>query len=252
MTTWEQERAAFTAAAGWFADTAAAARGHEEAPGLGEWSGRDLLGHTSRSLTTVEQYRREGGGPVEVTSAAGYFSALAEAMRAPGVAQRGRDAGAALGPDPAASVAALAERVVAPVASWAPARRGPRLRAGCCWRPPAHADLRADRPHLRPRGRPRAAAGAAGRCSSGAALLLRCRSAPQVPPRTAPGGAQHRHEGSNAAPEVHVSTHGRPLHTPPAGHGGRDGPPEAVAREWSGRRGAGPPVRRGRRPWWSA
>ena len=120
MTTWEQERAAFTAAAGWFADTAAAARGHEEAPGLGEWSVRDLLGHTSRSLTTVEQYRREGGGPVEVTSAAGYFSALAEAMRAPGVAQRGRDAGAALGPDPAASVAALAERVVALVGSWGP------------------------------------------------------------------------------------------------------------------------------------
>jgi len=120
MATWEETRAAFTAAAGWFVDTAASARGHEERPGLGEWSVRDLLGHTSRSLTTVEQYRRADGVRVDVASPVGYFHALAEAMRSPDVAQRGRDAGTALGPDPAAAVAGLAERVVALVASWGP------------------------------------------------------------------------------------------------------------------------------------
>lgn len=54
-------RDAFGAAARWFAETV-----HEldrppapwEAPALGEWSRRDLVGHTSRALLTVEQYLR--------------------------------------------------------------------------------------------------------------------------------------------------------------------------------------------------
>jgi len=113
--TWEQRRAAFCAAARWFVDTTTAVPGHEDAPGLGEWSVRDLVGHTSRSFTTVEEYLRAEPGPVGVSSTAEYFRVLAEAIRAPGVAQRGRDAGAALGPDLPGAVAALAERVVARV-----------------------------------------------------------------------------------------------------------------------------------------
>ena len=119
-TTWEQTREAFAAAATWFAGTTTAVHGHEDAPGLGEWSVRDLVGHTSRSLTTVEQYLRTAPGPVEVSSPAEYFRLLSEASRGPGVAQRGRDAGAALGPDLPGAVAALSERVVAQVLASSP------------------------------------------------------------------------------------------------------------------------------------
>jgi uncharacterized protein (TIGR03083 family) len=83
-----------------------------EAPGLGEWTVRDLVGHTSRSLLTVEEYLARPAASVEIASAAAYYRAIRHATAGPAVAQRGRDAGAALGADPVAAVAELVARVL--------------------------------------------------------------------------------------------------------------------------------------------
>jgi uncharacterized protein (TIGR03083 family) len=83
---------------------------------LGEWTVRDLVGHASRALLTVETYLGRPAAAVEVDSGVDYFRrALGSAGDAAAVAQRGRDAGAALGDDPARAVAALAQRVTARV-----------------------------------------------------------------------------------------------------------------------------------------
>ena len=89
-------------------------------PGLGEWDVRALVGHTSRALVTVEAYLSEGREPVEVEDPADYFLAVLgdpagsaeRAERDAAIAERGRQAGADLGDDPAAAVAELAERVI--------------------------------------------------------------------------------------------------------------------------------------------
>lgn len=80
--------------------------------GLGEWDVRALVGHTSRSLLTVETYLARPAASVEITSAATYFRAIREAAAGPGVVERGREAGAALGTDPVSAVAEVAARVV--------------------------------------------------------------------------------------------------------------------------------------------
>ncbi|ABS05597.1 uncharacterized protein (TIGR03083 family) [Kineococcus radiotolerans] len=108
---------AFAEAADWFVRTTALVGERWDRPGLGEWDVRALVGHTSRSLTTVETYLAQPAAAVEVDSAVGYFRATSALAAGPGVAQRGRDAGAALGADPAAAVAALAARVVPLVAA---------------------------------------------------------------------------------------------------------------------------------------
>lgn len=93
------------------------APGRFDGPGLGEWTLRDLVGHTSRALLTVEMYLARApetitlDGPVAYLAAAGATSVSEAGRRA--IAERGRDAGAALGPDPAASVLLIAERVTA-------------------------------------------------------------------------------------------------------------------------------------------
>lgn len=51
-----------------FLEVAASATGHDDGPGLGERSVRDLLGHTSRSPSTVETYldvASTDSGPVD-------------------------------------------------------------------------------------------------------------------------------------------------------------------------------------------
>lgn len=88
---------------------------------LGSWNVRDLIGHASRALTTIESYC---GRTVDSSSAAGpaqYFTRIGEAppgsdarrQRDTAIAERGREAGAGLGDNPAAAVRTLAERVVA-------------------------------------------------------------------------------------------------------------------------------------------
>ncbi len=108
---WEESRRAFADAADWFVRTAGVVGGRWDEPGLGEWDLRALVGHTSRSLLTVETYLGRPADTVEVASAADYFRATRATARGPEVAERGRAAGAALGADPAAAVAEIAGRV---------------------------------------------------------------------------------------------------------------------------------------------
>src|SRR5919206_3859297 len=120
---WDDSRQAFTAAAQWFVGTAALVGDRWARPGLGEWDVRALVGHTSRSLLTVEAYLARPAAAVELTSPGDYVRATRVVAADPAVAARGRDAGAALGDDPAAAVAGVAP----------PARRPRRGAAG---RPP--------------------------------------------------------------------------------------------------------------------
>jgi uncharacterized protein (TIGR03083 family) len=77
-------------------------------PALGEWSVRDLVGHAARSITLVGVYGSPevfAGDPAEMLTAAGYYQVAMRSIGDPGaVAQRGRDAGAALGDNPAALI----------------------------------------------------------------------------------------------------------------------------------------------------
>jgi uncharacterized protein (TIGR03083 family) len=85
-------------------------------PGLGDWTVRDLAGHASRALVTVENYLDPAATAVEpaLSGALDYFRDAASGVAdADAVAERGRQAGAALGDDPHATVAALAGRVLA-------------------------------------------------------------------------------------------------------------------------------------------
>jgi uncharacterized protein (TIGR03083 family) len=83
-----------------------------DGPGLAEWNLRSLVGHTSRSLITVETYLNQPVGTEEVLSPAAYYVAVA-GIDPKGVVGRGVAAGKALGDDPAELVDALATRVPA-------------------------------------------------------------------------------------------------------------------------------------------
>ena len=109
---WDDSRRAFADAAGWFVRTTALVGDRWAEPGLGEWDVRALVGHTSRSLLTVEAYLARPADSAEVPSAADYFRATRAMAADPTVTQRGRDAGTALGEDPGAAVAEIAARVV--------------------------------------------------------------------------------------------------------------------------------------------
>jgi hypothetical protein len=96
---WDDSRRAFADAAGWFVATTALVGDRWTAPGLGTWDVRGLVGHTSRSLLTVETYLARPAAAVDVPAPADYY------------------AGAALGEDPAAAVAEIAARVLPLVGS---------------------------------------------------------------------------------------------------------------------------------------
>ena len=115
--TWDDARRAFADAAQWFVATAALVGDAWDQPGLGEWDVRALVGHTSRSLLTVEAYLGQPAGAVEIGSAVEYYRATSAIASGPGVAERGRAAGEALGTEPASAVAAIAERVLPLVGS---------------------------------------------------------------------------------------------------------------------------------------
>ncbi|OHV31495.1 hypothetical protein CC117_26020 [Parafrankia colletiae] len=107
-------------------------------PALGQWTVRDLVGHTSRALSTIEAYlptavqatqEVQAGKPAdpaldayayELAGPADYYLAARAGLGDPAaVAERGRAAGRALGADPAGAVGALATRVLALVAATA-------------------------------------------------------------------------------------------------------------------------------------
>jgi uncharacterized protein (TIGR03083 family) len=90
-----------------------------ESPGLGAWTIRDLVGHTARSLVTIEAYIGNPSREVEVKGPAEYYRRTLAKSTPSEVAGRGRAAGRALGPEPAKEVAAIAARVL-PVVARAP------------------------------------------------------------------------------------------------------------------------------------
>jgi hypothetical protein len=107
-------RAAFREAAAWWVETVARIPADAwERPGLGEWSVRALVGHTSRSLLTVEAYLDAGATEFALTSPAAYYlQALPPGLDAAGITERGRQAGIALGDDPLGAIQALYARVM--------------------------------------------------------------------------------------------------------------------------------------------
>jgi hypothetical protein len=109
---WQDSRRAFTDAADWLVRTTQLVGGRWNEPALGEWDVRALVGHTSRSFLTVEAYLERPAGTVDLATAADYFRATGAVAASPAVAARGRDAGTALGPDPAAAVGEIAARVL--------------------------------------------------------------------------------------------------------------------------------------------
>ncbi|TSE00765.1 maleylpyruvate isomerase family protein [Skermania sp. ID1734] len=85
-----------------------------DGPGLGEWDVRSLVGHTARALVTVQTYLDRPASVEEITSPQGYYVAIKpvlarDSTAAAGIVERGRQAGADLGDDPAAAVAALCD-----------------------------------------------------------------------------------------------------------------------------------------------
>jgi hypothetical protein len=72
---------------------------------------RDLVGHASRSFLTVEAYLAQPAESVEVASPSDYYLATRAIAAGPDVAQRGRDAAAALGNDPVTTVREIGARV---------------------------------------------------------------------------------------------------------------------------------------------
>ena len=113
-TPWDDARRAFGDAAEWFVRTAGLVGDRWDRPGLGEWDIRALVGHTSRSLLTVETYLGRPAAAVDLSSPADYIRATrARAAADPAVTARGHEAGSALGSDPAAAVAEIALRVLA-------------------------------------------------------------------------------------------------------------------------------------------
>ncbi len=116
-----EQRATYALASFWFADLVDQVGSRGDEPGLGEWTVRDLVGHTSRALLTVETYlaaaRDAPNRSVDLAAAADYVVASRAGLAdAAAVAQRGRDAGAALGRDPAAAVHVIVDRVLSLVA----------------------------------------------------------------------------------------------------------------------------------------
>jgi uncharacterized protein (TIGR03083 family) len=83
-----------------------------DGPGLGEWNLRSLVGHTSRSLITVETYLGQPAEAEELPTAAAYYTAVA-GIDPKSVVGRGVAAGEALGENPAEFVDVLARRVPA-------------------------------------------------------------------------------------------------------------------------------------------
>lgn len=102
----------FLDAAESFADLVAALPADLTGPGLGEWDLRALVGHASRSVITVSTYLGQPADSVAAESAAAYYVRIGELGLDPAdVAERGRQAGLALGDDPATAVRHLVETV---------------------------------------------------------------------------------------------------------------------------------------------
>ncbi len=118
----EAARHAFTSAASGFVELVGTIpAGGWERPALGVWDVRALVGHTARAFSTIEAYLGGTSSLSPVDGPVGYYlralssdaDAETRAGRDAAIAARGREAGEALGDDPATAVTALARRVEA-------------------------------------------------------------------------------------------------------------------------------------------
>jgi uncharacterized protein (TIGR03083 family) len=113
-------RAWFRAAAGGFVALLSGMGDEDWSRGaLGVWTARDLAGHTTRALLTVEAYvhpTRSVADP-SCEDAVAYYRASRAVVNPDAIAQRGRQAGQELGAHPAEAVAQIAARVLALVDS---------------------------------------------------------------------------------------------------------------------------------------
>lgn len=108
----ETYRAAATSFAALVREIPAGAWGQ---PGLGDWDVRALVGHTSRSLTTVLSYLQTSADREDIATPQEYYVLVTPAalgIDPADVAERGRQAGRDLGEDPAAAVDALVSKVL--------------------------------------------------------------------------------------------------------------------------------------------
>src|SRR6187455_1550147 len=94
---WQDSCRAFTDAAEWLVRTTRVVGARWDRAALGEWDVRALVGHTSRAFLTVEAYLGRPAAVVELGSPVDYYRAAGAIAGGPDVAQRGRDAGTALG-----------------------------------------------------------------------------------------------------------------------------------------------------------
>src|SRR4051812_40396246 len=108
---WPTSRLGFGEAAGWFVGVVGQVGDRWERPGLGEGGGRALVGHTSRALLTVGACLKVPPRHAALGSTVDHYLATRATASGADVAQRGRDAGAALGDDPVGAVAEIAARV---------------------------------------------------------------------------------------------------------------------------------------------
>ncbi|MHA0289018.1 maleylpyruvate isomerase family mycothiol-dependent enzyme [Mycobacterium sp. C3-094] len=110
------ERTVFASAASYFAALVRQIPADRwDAPGLGDWTVRDLVGHTSRSLITVSTYLRTTASHEDVAEPADYYVRIkdyAAGVGAEAIVERGRQAGRDLGPDPVATIDTLVDRVL--------------------------------------------------------------------------------------------------------------------------------------------
>jgi uncharacterized protein (TIGR03083 family) len=90
-----------------------------DGPGLGDWDVRSLVGHTSRSLTTVSTYLQTTAEREDIATPQEYYAMVnpsALGMDPADVAERGRQAGRDLGDDPAGAVDGVLDRVLGELA----------------------------------------------------------------------------------------------------------------------------------------
>jgi uncharacterized protein (TIGR03083 family) len=93
-------------------------------PGLGVWTVRDLVGHTSRAMLTVETYLASPpAAAMTVPDAETYYSEfIGQYTDDDAIAARGIEAGAKLGDDPIGTLTAIAVRASAAAAAADPQR----------------------------------------------------------------------------------------------------------------------------------
>ncbi|MET1051383.1 MAG: maleylpyruvate isomerase family mycothiol-dependent enzyme [Mycetocola sp.] len=95
-----------------------------ETLGLGLWSVRSLVGHTARALITVGDYLElDPATQVDMETAGDYYGQIYLVYTNPeAIAQRGVEAGVALGDDQAARIEALKDRALTLILAQEPSR----------------------------------------------------------------------------------------------------------------------------------